>query len=125
VRYGLEVAGGDTDWDGFDEIACGAGPSPQASTQVVVYDYDGIALSEVDRFNAFSVSLGGARLSFCHWSDADINRELIASRGPLPGNATDVAAFDDGSTSFAPLASFEAYPGQDHGVTLSSVFPGF
>ncbi len=125
--YGLAVAPGDTDWDGYDELAAAAGPDPSAASRIAIYDFDGAALLEKpgSRFEAFAGALGGAQLSFCQWWDTDLNRELLASRGPLPSSSSEVRAFDDSAAAFAPLASFNPYPTQTHGTTLASIYVGF
>ena len=47
ARYGLDVAAGDLETDGFDEIACGAGPDPQFGSRLACFDYDGAALAPI------------------------------------------------------------------------------
>ena len=123
---GLDVAGGDTDADGRDELACTAGPSPGSDTRVAVFDFDGM-LTEPggSRFEAFSGGMGGNRLSFMQWLGKDIEEELVAGRGPLPANPAEVAVFDDAVNGFRQLHNFNAYPGQTYGVTVCGAFLGF
>ena len=77
------------------------------------------------RFEAFASSLGGARLQSCQWFDRDLARELTVSRGPLASSSSEVAVFDDAAAVFAPLVTFDPYPGLSHGVTLAATFVGF
>ena len=102
-RYGLEVAAGDTDWEGRDEVACAAGPAAVNDSRVAVYDYfglSGLVEKPGSRFEAFAGGLGGGRVAFGSWWDEDLHRELPVSRGPLGANAAEVAVFDDAAKTF-------------------------
>jgi hypothetical protein len=60
ARYGLHVAGGDLETDGYDEIACGAGPDPGFGSELRAFDYDGAALAEIPALSLdpFGLSYG-------------------------------------------------------------------
>ena len=65
--HGLDVAAGDLDGDGRDEIVCGAGPDPQSGNLLAGFDYDGaridlIALLGTDVYGSrygLRVAVGG------------------------------------------------------------------
>jgi hypothetical protein len=54
LRFSVNVsAGADLDGDGRDELVAGRGPDPEANTEVKVFDYDGIAVSQRFMLKAF------------------------------------------------------------------------
>jgi len=50
----VNVAAGDVDFDGIDEILAGAGPGASYGPMVRIYNFDGTALTMTHDFTAFS-----------------------------------------------------------------------
>ncbi|MFN7971753.1 MAG: hypothetical protein U0166_05320 [Acidobacteriota bacterium] len=50
-KYGVHVAGGDVDGDGFDDIAAAPGPGPANATRCKGFEYDGVAVAPLPGFD--------------------------------------------------------------------------
>ncbi len=64
IRYGANVfAGADLNGNGRDEIVVGQGPDPEAGTQVKVFLYDGVQVSEWLSLDAFETMSHGTNVA--------------------------------------------------------------
>ncbi|MFN7972941.1 MAG: putative Ig domain-containing protein [Acidobacteriota bacterium] len=84
-RFGVNVAGGDVDGDGSDEILTGPGPSPAFGPLVRGWNYDGFILSSIGKINflPFAVLQYGVREASAD-VDLDGYDELACANGPGP-----------------------------------------
>ncbi len=82
-NYGVNIAAGDTDGDGKDEIIVGTGPDPTALPEIKILKADG---TELKRFTAFSHYQYGVNVSAADL-DGDGIAEVVAGAGPDPARA--------------------------------------
>lgn len=109
---GVDVAAGDVDGDGIDEIITGAGPG--AGPHVMVYSIAGAPLAS---FYAFDPSFNGGIKVSAGDLDGDGKAEIIIGAGPSAGPHV-IAYKDNGATV---VASFYAYdPSFKGGVDVSA-----
>ncbi|MFN7971328.1 MAG: FG-GAP repeat protein [Acidobacteriota bacterium] len=96
LRFGVNVATGDIDGDGLDEIITGAGPGQVFGPHVRAFKRTGpgrFAQLPGASFFAFGTLEGGANVSAGDF-DGDGDDEIVASPGPRPTFAEQVRAFD-------------------------------
>ncbi|MFN7974352.1 MAG: right-handed parallel beta-helix repeat-containing protein [Acidobacteriota bacterium] len=93
TSYGVRIAGGDVEYDGFDEIAAVPGPGPANKGTYAGFDYDGTAIAALPLYDVqpFAVSYGG-RVALGDVGGA-WTANLIAAPGPSPNGAATVDAF--------------------------------
>ncbi len=89
-KYGVNVASGDIDGDGIDEIITGVGPGPQNPAEVKVFDRNGNQLTGLS-VTAYEYKYGVnvASADF----DGDGIDEIITGAGPGPQNPAEVKVF--------------------------------
>jgi PKD repeat protein len=94
LRYGVRVAGGDVEDDGFAEILTGAGAGSVFAPHVRGFDYDGGAIAALP-INVFAFPAGryGACVGAAS-TDMDAAAEIVASHGPDPTQGGDVVGYD-------------------------------
>jgi hypothetical protein len=116
MRAGMDVAGGDTDGDGTDEII--VAPDRGALPEVRIFSVTGTLLSS---FNAYATSFkGGVRVTTADL-DADGRDEIItapgAGGGPhvkvFRGDGTRISQFFAYGTGFRGGVDVAAYPATD------------
>lgn len=90
VRFGVNLAAGDVDGDGVDEIIVGKGPAHENNTLIVILDLNG---NEVGRFTAFDGKRFGVNVASGD-IDGDGRDEIIAAPGPGQGYWPTVKVFD-------------------------------
>lgn len=79
-NYGANIAAGDTDGNGTDEIIVGAGPDPTAKAEVSIFTADG---TEQKRFTAFDTYKYGVNVAAADL-DGDGIAEIVTGAGPDP-----------------------------------------
>jgi hypothetical protein len=89
-NYGVNIAAGDADGDGKDEIVVGTGPDPAAVPTIKILKADGI---ELKRFTAFNHYKYGVNVSAADL-DGDGIAEIVAGAGPDPGRTA--GSYKDG-----------------------------
>lgn len=113
-RGGVNVALGDVDGDGYQDIITGAGPSSNGAPHVKVFS--GRNNSVLRSFYAFGEGFrGGVYVASCD-VNGDGKSDIIAGAGPSTDGAPHVKVFDGAdATAGTLLASFYAYPEAFHG----------
>jgi hypothetical protein len=110
-RYGVNVAGGDLDGDGYDEIITGPGPGPALAAHVRGWDYDGshIALLPGANFFAYTGKFGAVVASGD--ADGDPRKEILTMPGPGPSNTAHARGWnvDEGDLTLVEPVNFRAY----------------
>ncbi len=129
LKFGVNVAVGDIDGDGIDEILTGAGPGEIFGAHVRAYDYDGgpavVPVPGVSFF-AFETSRYGVRVSA-----GDLNRdgtdEILVVPGPDPSFGCLVRAFRLKGGVVVPVeeVDFFAFDPSEvlHGGTIAGAGP--
>jgi hypothetical protein len=122
-RYGVNVACGDLDDDGKDEIVTGAGPGAVFGPHVRGWDYDGGAVSAMAgvNFMAYGTLKWGVNVA-CGDIDGDGYDEIVTGAGPGEAFGPHVRAWNhDGGFSTDPIAgiNFFAYSTHHWGVNVA------
>ncbi len=122
-RYGVNVAAGDLDGDGFDEIITGAGPGAVFGPHVRAFNFDGgpaVAPMAGVSYFAYGTLKWGVNVT-CGDIDGDGYDEIVT--GPGPGNVfgPHVRGWNVDGGEAIPLGevSFMAYSTAQYGVNVS------
>ena len=122
-KWGVNVACGDIDGDGMDEIVTGAGPGPIYGAHVRGWNVDDAPATAIPgvSFFAYNTPRYGVRVS-CGDIDGDGIDELVTAPGPSPAFGAHVRGWNyDGATlGEIPGVSFFAWPPDQarHGATI-------
>jgi len=112
-KWGVNVASGDIDGDGYDEIVTGAGPGPIYGAHVRGWDVDGGASASIPQvsFFAYNTARMGVRVS-CGDIDGDGMDEIITAPGPSNHFGAHIRGWNyDGSMlGELPGVNFLAWP---------------
>jgi hypothetical protein len=124
LKYGVNVACGDIDGDGYDEIVTGAGPGAVFGPHVRGWNYDGGATTNAIpavSFLAYGVPKWGANVA-CGDIDGDGIDEIITGPGPGAVYGPHVRGwnYDGGTLSAMPGVSYFAYGTLKWGVTVGA-----
>ncbi len=122
LKYGVNVAAGDLDGDGFDEIITGAGPGAVFGPHVRAWDYDGTPgvtpVPGVSYF-AYGTPKWGVNVA-CGDIDGDGFDEIVTGAGPGDVYGPHVRGWnvDGGTAASIPAVSFLAYGTNKYGVNV-------
>jgi len=122
-QYGVNVACGDIDGDGIDEIITGAGPGPIFAGHVRAWNFDGGPLTAMSgvSFFAYQGTQSGVQVSSGD-VDADGVDEILTMPGPNANAGAIVRAFDVIGGVASPITGidFDAYDGSvTHGGKIA------
>jgi len=122
-KYGVNVAAGDIDGDGFDEIVTGAGPGTVFGPHVRAFNYDNSGgltpVSGVSYF-AYGVPKWGVNVA-CGDIDGDGYHEIVTGAGPGAVYGPHVRGWnvDGGAVEAMGGVSYLAYNTPKFGVTVA------
>ena len=124
-KWGVNVACGDIDGDGIDEILTGAGPGAVYGPHVRGWNYDGSVIQAMGRvsFLAYSTHHWGVNVAAGD-VDGDGYDEIITGPGPGDVLTTHIRGFnyDDSNTTAISGISFIAYEsGWNYGANVACV----
>jgi hypothetical protein len=123
LKYGVNVAAGDIDADGYDEIITGAGPGAVFGPHVRAWNYDGTpgvtSISGVSYF-AYGTPKWGVNVS-CGDIDGDGYDEIVSGAGPGAVYGPHVRGWnvDGGASASIPAVSYFAYGTLKYGVNVT------
>ena len=119
-QWGVNVAGGELDADGRDEILAGTGPGSTYTNRVRAFDYTGTAVTPIATINVVPIgSLYGAQVAAADL-DGDRLSDLIVAPGPDP-SVPSIVVFMGFDLAGLPRFgwAFEAFPGTTHGAHVA------
>jgi len=123
LRWGVNVACGDINGDGIDEIVTGPGPGEIFGAHVRGWRYDGSATSPLPHVSwlAYSPHLYGVNVA-CGDLDGDGRDEIITGIGPGADYGPRVRAWDVGASSVTqmPGVDFRGFPHSRYGVSVGA-----
>ena len=122
-RYGVNVAAGDIDGDGIDEIVTGAGPGAVFGPHVRGWNVDGGTAGPIPgvSFLAYGTHKWGVNVA-CGDVDGDGFAEIVTGAGPGAVFGPHVRAWNfdgSGNTASIPAVSFMAYGTHKYGVNVA------
>ncbi len=123
LRFGVNVAAGDIDGDGYEEIITGAGPGEVFGPHVRAFDYDGTpGVSPVPgvSYLAYGTPKWGVNVAAGD-IDGDGFEEIVSGPGPGAVYGPHVRGWnvDGGGAAAIPQVSFLAYGTNKYGVNVS------
>jgi len=121
-KFGVNVACGDIDGDGFDEIVTGPGPGAVFGPHVRGWNTDGGNTTSIGAisFFAFDYSEWGCNVG-CGDIDGDGIDEILVGAGPGPSYDAWVEAYNYDGGSVTMTHEFTSFPGagMTHGVNVA------
>jgi len=121
-RYGVNIAGGDIDGDGMDEIVTGAGPGAVFGPHVRGWQYSGGAVVPMPdvSYMAYGTLRWGVNVA-CGDLDGDGREEIVTGAGPGKVFGPHVRAWrlDQGMVQSLNDVSFLAYGVNAYGVKVA------
>jgi hypothetical protein len=116
LRWGVNVACGDLDGDGMDEIITGPGPGAIFGSHVRGWNCDGGTVSPLSTvsFNAYPGLIYGAVVGAAD-VDGDGFDEILTMPGPGADNQPELKVWNVDNGPVSAAAAFPAYDGMDLG----------
>jgi hypothetical protein len=123
-KWGVNVATGDIDGDGYPELLTGPGPGAVFGPHIRAFNYDGsghVSPITAASFFAYGTRQYGANVG-CGDMDGDGMAEFLTGPGPKSLFASHVRAFNFDAAAITPIAdlSFIAYSRYDYGVQVGT-----
>jgi len=123
-RWGVNVACGDVDGDGYDELVTGAGPGAVFGPHVRIWDYDGsgeVTPWPTGSWFSYATLRWGVNVA-CGDLDGDGYDEIVTGAGPGAVFGPHVRGWnvDGGPPAPMPGVSFFAYGTRQYGVNVSA-----
>ena len=122
-KYGVNVAAGDIDGDGFDEIVTGAGPGAVFGPHVRAWNVDGGEVNAVPgvSFFAYGTPRWGVNVAVAD-VDGDGIDDIITGAGPGTVYGPHVRGWSFDGTAITPIPglSFMAYGTLQYGVNVAA-----
>lgn len=125
LRYGVNVASGDVDGDGFGELLTGPGPGALFGSQLRGFQYDDVQVAAMSKVDAV-VYAGATHGLHVGSGDLDDDRvdEIACGPGPSALSNSELVLYD-----YWPLSGlvemagsrFEAFPGAVGGARVATV----
>ncbi len=124
-KFGVNVACGDVDGDGVDEIITAPGPSGLFAAHVRGWNYDGTSLEALPGLNFFALPEASARFGARVFASADLDGdgrdEIVVGGGPDPALGSPVVVFRYNSSEVSQWFALDAFDsGMVRGATVAA-----
>ena len=122
-KWGVNVAAGDIDGDGFDEIVTGPGPGTVYGPHVRAWDYDGTAINPVAAVSYFAYGTNKYGVNVCCGDlDGDGMDEILTGAGPGAVFGPHLRGWNYDGATVEPMAgiSFFAFDYNQYGVNVGA-----
>jgi hypothetical protein len=124
LKWGVNVASGDIDGDGYDEIVTGAGPGAVFGPHVRGWNYDGsgpLAAIQAVSYFAYGTNKWGVNVA-CGDLDGDGMDEIITGAGPGAIFGPHVRGWNCDGSAVTPLSgvNYFAYPEGVYGAVVGA-----
>lgn len=128
AQYGANVAGGNVDGDGYDEIVCTPGPGPGTGfpSRFLGFDYDDATIAPLPGYDITPfATLYGGRVGLGDL-DLDLADDLLAAAGRDAAADSTIKPYRYGANALTALpGSFVAFPGSTYGVNAAGARLGY
>jgi hypothetical protein len=124
--WGVNIAGGDMDGDGYHEIVTGAGPGGVFGPHVRAWNLDGGSAEAMQSvsFFAYGTRRKGVVVTCGDW-DGDVIDEIGTAPGPAKASSSHVRGWDFESDVIVPLPGFSFFAWPDARVRYGArIFGG-